>query len=113
MKTNGASKIDVHRPSFLHRSRSHMHEIRSGFVNTFQARSESPGQSDMISSTKRIEEETQPKYHPDHFYPVKLGELLVGRYKVGRKHSLPDSHGIENRTFNLHLIRSSLSLVMA
>ena len=73
MKTNGASKIDMHRPSFLHRSRSHMHEIRSGFVNTFQARSESPGQSDMISSTKRIEEETQPKYHPDHFLSCEVG----------------------------------------
>ena len=37
MGTNGSSKIDLHRPSFLHRSRSHMHEVRSSFVNTFLA----------------------------------------------------------------------------
>ena len=88
MKVNGSSKVDVNRPSFLNRSRSHMHEIRTGLVHSFQARSESPGQSDLISAVKRIEEETQPKYHPDHFYPAKLGELLVGRYKVSYTHSL-------------------------
>lgn len=80
---------DMERPHFLHRSRSHLHEAKSGFHQLFTSRSESPGNSELISSTKQIEEETQPRYHPDAFYPVRLGELLNDRYKVSGMASTP------------------------
>ena len=48
----------------------------------FQARANGPGQPDIISSAKLIEEETQPKYDPFKFYPAKLGEVLNDRWKV-------------------------------
>lgn len=47
------------------------------------SRSNSPSSHyDTISTLKQIEEETQPKYHPDHFYPAKLNEILEGRYQI-------------------------------
>ena len=75
----------VDRPNFLHRSRSHLHEYRHGIVHLFAQRSNSPGQPDIISSAKSIEEETNYKYNPDHWYPAKIGEILNDRYKIVAK----------------------------
>ena len=50
------------------------------------SRSNSPqNHFDTISSVKQIEEETQPKYNPDHFYPAKLREVLNDRYQLVAK----------------------------
>ena len=76
---------DSPRPGFLHRSRSHLHEYRTGIAQLFQARDNAPGQPDIISSAKPIEEETQPKYNALNFYPAKLGDVLNERYKIVAK----------------------------
>jgi serine/threonine-protein kinase SRPK3 len=76
---------DSPRPGILHRSRSHLHEYRTGLAQLFQTRSNSPGQPDILSSAKAIEEETQPKYDANKFYPAKLGEILNDRYKIVAK----------------------------
>ena len=70
------------RPGLLHRSRSHLHEYRTGLAQLFQQRANAPGQPDIISSAKLIEEETQPKYDSTKFYPAKLGEILNDRWKI-------------------------------
>ncbi|RMZ92248.1 hypothetical protein DV736_g542, partial [Chaetothyriales sp. CBS 134916] len=72
----------MERGKFLHRSRSHLHEYRHGITKLFETRSNSPGQPDIISSAKPLEEETLPKYNPDNFYPVRLGEVLSDQYKI-------------------------------
>jgi hypothetical protein len=52
-------------------------------VAASMSRSNSPqNHYNTISSVKLIEEETQPKYHPDHFYPAKLREVLNDRYQI-------------------------------
>ena len=79
------SKMERDRPNFIHRSRSHLHEYRHGINRLFESRANSPGQAEMLSSAKPIEEETQPRYNPDAFYPAKLGEILVDRYKIVSK----------------------------
>ncbi|WPH03034.1 kinase-like protein [Acrodontium crateriforme] len=38
-----------------------------------------------LSASELIEEENTPYYHPEHFYPAKLGELLQGRYQITTK----------------------------
>lgn len=32
-----------------------------------------------------FEEEKSPYYHPDRFYPIKYGEILIGRYQIATK----------------------------
>jgi serine/threonine-protein kinase SRPK3 len=73
------------RPNLLVRSRSHLHEYRTGLAQLFQPRSNSPGMPDTISSAKLIEEETQPKYDANKFYPAKIGEVLNDRFKIVAK----------------------------
>ena len=73
---------DDTRPSFIHRSRSHLHEYRQGISHLFQPRAPSPGQGPVLSSAKKIEEETNPKYNPNAFYPAKVDEVLHDRYKL-------------------------------
>jgi serine/threonine-protein kinase SRPK3 len=73
------------RTGLLHRSRSHLQDYRQGLTQLFQPRSNAPGQPDIISSAKPIEEETQPKYDPTKFYPAKIGEILNDRYKLVAK----------------------------
>lgn len=73
------------RPSFIHRSRSHLHDYRHGISHLFTPRSNSPNAAPIISSAKRVEEENNPKYNPAHFYPAKLEEVLNDRYKIVAK----------------------------
>ena len=73
------------RPNFLNRSRSHVHEYKHGISRLFDTRPGSPGMPEVVSSAKPIEEETQPRYKPDAFYPAKLGEMLNDRYKMVAK----------------------------
>lgn len=40
---------------------------------------------ELIDEKFPVEEETLPEYNPDHFYPVKLGEVLNDRYQVVAK----------------------------
>ncbi|RMZ82758.1 hypothetical protein DV738_g1546, partial [Chaetothyriales sp. CBS 135597] len=75
----------MERGKFLHRSRSHLHEYKHGITKLFETRSNSPGQPDIISSAKPIEEETLPKYNPENFYPTRLGEVLNDTYKIVAK----------------------------
>jgi hypothetical protein len=72
----------MERPGFLVRTRSHAHEYSKGIHSLFHSRANSPGQPEIISSARPIEEETQPRYHPDAFYPAKLGEIVNDRYKL-------------------------------
>jgi len=40
---------------------------------------------EIIEKTLRLEEEETPYYDPNHFYPVRLGQILNGRYQVATK----------------------------
>lgn len=69
------------RPSLLKRAQSHTN--RQTISNLLHSRNSSPHTAaDTISGHKHIEEETLPKYNADHFYPVRIGDLLNDRYKV-------------------------------
>lgn len=59
---------------------------RQTLSNLLHSRGSSPhSQPDTISAHKLIEEETLPKYNADHFYPARLGEVLLDRYKLVAK----------------------------
>ena len=75
----------MERPNFLHRSRSQIHDAKHGFSRLFETRPSSPGQPEIVSSVRPIEEETQPRYNPEAFYPAKLGEILNDRFKIVAK----------------------------
>lgn len=72
------------RPNILQRSRSHIHDYKSGVRDLFKA-SEKAGQGPLLSSANPIEEETQPKYNPDFWYPAKIYDILNERYKIVAK----------------------------
>lgn len=40
---------------------------------------------DVIDNDRKIEEEELPEYDPDHFYPVRLGEIFDGRFQTVTK----------------------------
>ncbi|GAB0135269.1 hypothetical protein EsDP_00003614 [Epichloe bromicola] len=40
---------------------------------------------DIIDNDRNIEEEELPEYDPDHFYPVRLGEIFDGRFQTVTK----------------------------
>ena len=66
-------------PDIFHQAR--MHGLAR--VAASLSRANSPqNHFDTISSVKLIEEETQPKYHPDHFYPARLHEVVNDRYQI-------------------------------
>ncbi|OAP62401.1 hypothetical protein AYL99_04604 [Fonsecaea erecta] len=68
------------RPNLLKRAHSHNKQTLN---NLLHSRGTSPHpQGDTISGHKQIEEETLPKYNPDHWYPVRLGEVLNHRYEI-------------------------------
>lgn len=57
-----------------------------GLGHFSRSRSNSPHyRADTISAFKQIEEETLPKYNADAFYPIRLEEVLNGRYLVVAK----------------------------
>ena len=71
----------------------HLPSLNTGFnmgqhFSSF-SRDSSPSRSgvkfDVISSTKPIEEETNPRYNAHAFYPAKYGEVLNGRYEIVAK----------------------------
>lgn len=77
--------MDSDRPGLLHRSHSHLHEYRRGISHLFDrnnSRSGSPTSAPTISSTAKVEEENNPKYNPNAFYPAKIDEILNDRYKI-------------------------------
>jgi hypothetical protein len=39
----------------------------------------------VIDKDQPIEEEVMPEYDPDHFYPVRLGEVFNGRFQTVAK----------------------------
>lgn len=39
----------------------------------------------LLPATERIEEECTPHYNPKHFYPIRLYEILNGRYHIAAK----------------------------
>ncbi|KIW96672.1 uncharacterized protein Z519_02063 [Cladophialophora bantiana CBS 173.52] len=68
------------RPNLLKRAHSHNKQTLN---NLLHSRGTSPHpQPETISGHKQIEEETLPKYNPDHWYPVRLGEVLHHRYEI-------------------------------
>lgn len=68
----------LHRPTF--------EGSRQKLNHLLHSRASSPhSQADTISALKPIEEETLPKYNPDHFYPARLDEVLDDRYKIVAK----------------------------
>ena len=72
------------RPSLLKRARSHTN--RQAISDLLHSRGNSPHpQADTISGHKAIEEEELPKYTPDHFYPVRIGDVYNDRYKIKAK----------------------------
>ena len=74
------------RPSFLHRSRSHLHDYRHGISHLFNSnnggRAGSPTSAPSLSSATKIEEEKNPRYNPNAFYPAKIDEVLNDRYRI-------------------------------
>lgn len=62
---------------------------RLGLFSTARPRSEPrkfPTQGfDVIDKDQPIEEEGVPEYNPDHFYPVRLGEIFTGRFQTVAK----------------------------
>lgn len=40
---------------------------------------------DIIGKDQLVEEETMPEYRPDHFYPVRLGEVFNDRFQTVAK----------------------------
>ncbi len=66
--------------NLLKRAASHNKQTLS---NLLHSRGTSPHpQPELISGHRLIEEETQPNYKPDHWYPAKLGEVLHHRYEL-------------------------------
>jgi hypothetical protein len=69
------------RPSNLLK-RAHSHN-KQGLSSLLHARGTSPHpQGDLISGFKLVEEEAQPNYKPDQWYPAKIGEVLHHRYEL-------------------------------
>lgn len=62
-----------------------MHDYGRGIKGLFNSRSNSSSTANLISSEKKIEEEKNPKYNPDAFYPAKIDEVLDNRYKLVAK----------------------------
>jgi hypothetical protein len=69
------------RPSnLLKRAHSHNKQTISSLLHS---RGTSPHpQPDLISGHKLIEEETNPHYKADAWYPAKIGEVLNGHYEL-------------------------------
>ena len=66
--------------------RAHSHTNRQALSDLLHSRGNSPHpQPDTISGHKQVEEETLPKYNADHFYPIRIGDVLGDRYKVVAK----------------------------
>lgn len=40
---------------------------------------------DVVDRDQPVEEEAMPEYNPDHFYPVRLGEIFNGRFQTVAK----------------------------
>ena len=40
---------------------------------------------DVLDRDRPVEEEAMPEYKPDHFYPVRLGEVFHGRFQTVAK----------------------------
>ncbi|KAK4933863.1 hypothetical protein LTR66_015853 [Elasticomyces elasticus] len=78
-------------PVRLHRSQSSQsngsHKGFGGFIHGItHSRTGSPDpKAPMISSAKLIDEENNPKYNAQNFYPMRLGERLNDRYEVVAK----------------------------
>ncbi len=69
--------------NLLKRAHSHNKQAISNFLHT---RGTSPGpQGELISGHRLVEEETQPNYKTENWYPAKLGEVLVHRYELVAK----------------------------
>lgn len=71
--------------SFLHRSFSHVNDYRHGVGSLFSSKSPNTSTATLLSSEKKIEEERNPKYNPDSFYPAKIDEVLDNRYRLVAK----------------------------
>ncbi|ETI29035.1 hypothetical protein G647_01488 [Cladophialophora carrionii CBS 160.54] len=66
--------------NLLKRAHSHNKQTLS---NLLHSRGTSPHpQPDTISGHKLIEEETNPNYKPEHWYPARIGEVLNHRYEL-------------------------------
>ncbi|PFH48018.1 hypothetical protein AMATHDRAFT_76928 [Amanita thiersii Skay4041] len=50
-----------------------------------EPRPQSTAVSPIINGDKLLEEERMPFYHPRHFYPVRLGDILNERYQIATK----------------------------
>lgn len=50
--------------------------------STHKPRSLAKLPSRRFNSTQPVEEETLPFYEPEQFYPVRIGETFLSRYKV-------------------------------
>ena len=73
------------RPSTLLKRASHS---KPGGISSLlhSSRGASPGpQADTISGFKQVEEEGNPNYKPDQWYPARLGEVLHNRYELVAK----------------------------
>lgn len=67
--------------NLLKRAHSHNKQGLSSLLHSSRGTSPHP-QPDTISGHKLVEEETLPKYNPDHWYPARLGEVLNHRYEL-------------------------------
>ena len=74
------------RPNSLLR-RAQSHSKQGGLSSLLHSsRGTSPQrQGDLISGFKLVEEEDQPNYKSDQWYPAKLGEVLHHRYELCAK----------------------------
>lgn len=50
-----------------------------------QALPASLARPDQLPQSQLVEEEQTPYYHPDRFYPARLGQVLNGRYELATK----------------------------
>ena len=66
--------------NLLKRAHSHNKQAISSLLHS---RGTSPHpQPDLISGFKQVEEEGLPNYKPDHWYPVRIGDVLHHRYEI-------------------------------
>lgn len=66
---------------------SRIHIVETRFIMALYHRPWPPTSSPAawLDPSAPIEEETLPRYNPARFYPIRLGQILNGRYQVTTK----------------------------
>jgi serine/threonine-protein kinase SRPK3 len=68
--------------SISHGFGHHSREYGTGVRGLFSSKSSNNSTATLLPSQQKIEEERNPKYNPDAFYPAKIDEVLAERYRL-------------------------------